>query len=69
MIRLTRLNNEPFLVNCELIEFVDETPDTIISMMSGRKIVVSESSAEVKRLVIEYKQSLIHMKNIVDFDS
>lgn len=61
MIRLTRLNQAKFLVNCELIEFVDETPDTVISMMSGRKIVVSESSEEVKQLAIEYKREINRM--------
>jgi len=66
MIRLTRLNNEPFLVNCELIEFVDETPDTVVSMMSGRKIVVAESSSEVKRLVLEYKREIFCVTALAD---
>lgn len=58
MIRLTRLNNEAFLVNCDLIEYVEETPHTVISMMSGRRLVVSETSDEVRRRVIEYKRQL-----------
>ena len=56
MIQVTRLNKEPFLINSDLIEFVEETPDTIISMMSGRKMVVSESAEEVQRLILEYKR-------------
>ena len=56
MIRVSRLNKEYFLVNSDLIEFVEETPNTIISMASGRKIVVSESADEVKRLIIEFKR-------------
>ncbi len=66
MIRLTRLNQEKFLVNCELIEFVDETPDTIISMMSGRKVLVSEASEEVKRLVLEYKREIYRITSAPD---
>lgn len=62
MIKLTRLNKEPFLVNCELIEFVDETPDTVISMLSGRKIVVSEPSDVVRQLTIEYKREINRVK-------
>lgn len=58
MIRVHRLNNEEFLVNCELIEFVEETPNTVISMVSGRKLVVSESSAQIQALIIEYKQKI-----------
>jgi flagellar protein FlbD len=56
MIRVSRLNKEHFFVNCDLIEFVEETPNTIISMASGRKIVVSENADEVKRLIIEFKR-------------
>ncbi|MCE5236252.1 MAG: flagellar FlbD family protein [Clostridiaceae bacterium] len=56
MIRVSRLNKEHFFVNSDLIEFVEETPNTIISMASGRKIVVSESADEVKRLIIEFKR-------------
>ena len=58
MVRVHRLNNQEFLVNCELIEFVEETPNTVISMVSGRKLVVSETSEEVKSLIIEYKRKI-----------
>jgi len=58
VINLSRLNKEAFLVNCDLIEFVEETPNTVISMASGRKLVVSESCEEVKRRVIEYKRQI-----------
>ena len=68
MIKLTRLNREPFLVNCELIEFVEETPDTVISMMSGRKLVVTESLEEVKGLVIEYKKEINRIITLPDGD-
>ncbi len=58
MISVHRLNNDEFLVNCDLIEFVEETPDTVISMTSGRKLVVSESRDEIKRLIVEYKRKI-----------
>ncbi len=58
MISVHRLNNEEFLINCDLIEFVEETPDTVISMTSGRKLVVSETCEEIKRLIVEYKQQI-----------
>ena len=61
MINVHRLNNEEFLVNCELIEFVEETPNTVISMVSGRKIVVSETCSQIKKLVVEYKRKLYAM--------
>ena len=58
MIRVHRLNNEEFLINCELIEFAEETPNTVVSMASGRKLVVSESCNELQRLIIEYKRKI-----------
>ena len=66
MIQLSRLNNEKFLVNCDLIEFVEATPDTVISMISGRKMVVAESCEEVKRLSIEYKGQVFAIRNSKD---
>lgn len=56
MIRLSRLNKEPFLVNCDLIEFVEETPNTIVSMVSGRKLVVSETADQITDLIVAYKR-------------
>ena len=58
MISVHRLNNDEFMINCDLIEFVEETPDTVISMASGRKLVVSERCEEIKRLIIEYKRRI-----------
>ena len=57
MIRLTRLNNKEFVMNADMIEFVEATPDTIISTISGKKIMVREPVDEVAELVIEYKRN------------
>ncbi len=59
MIRVHRLNDQEFLVNCELIEFIEETPNTVISMVSGRKIVVAETSEQIQNLIIEYKKKIL----------
>ncbi|MBN1853560.1 MAG: flagellar FlbD family protein [Pirellulales bacterium] len=56
MIRLTRLGGEPFLLNAELIKYVEERPDTFITLTDGERIVVQESMGEVLRLAIEYQQ-------------
>jgi len=60
VIRVHRLNNEEFLINCELIEFAEETPNTVVSMMSGRKLVVSESCDDLQRMIIEYKRKIFN---------
>lgn len=63
MIQVSRLNNETFYVNPDLIEFIEETPDTVISMESGRKLVVSESSQELIESIIQYRQRVIKVLN------
>jgi flagellar protein FlbD len=55
VIRLTRLDGSKLIVNAELIEFVEGTPDTVVTMTTGRKVVVRESPDEVIRSVIEYR--------------
>ena len=51
MIEVTRLNGTQILVNADLIELVEETPDTVITFTTGRKIIVKESRQDVKNLV------------------
>lgn len=51
MIEITKLNGTKMLVNTSLIETVEETPDTVITLTSGKKIIVKESRQEVKNLV------------------
>ena len=58
MVELTKLNDVKFLLNADLIEVVEETPDTVITLVSGKKIIVKESRQEVKNLVISYRKSI-----------
>jgi flagellar protein FlbD len=59
MIRLTRLNNQPLTVNSDLIKFVEQSPDTLITLVSGEKIVVGESAEEVLARIIEFRRSVL----------
>ncbi|HEY4904152.1 MAG TPA: flagellar FlbD family protein [Candidatus Sulfotelmatobacter sp.] len=59
MIVLTRLNSKALAVNCDLIKFVEQSPDTIVTLITGEKIVVRESSEEVLTLVIEFRRSVL----------
>lgn len=54
MITLTRINGTPFIVNAAMIELVESTPDTVITLLSSRKYVLRETAHEVARLVTEY---------------
>ncbi len=58
MIRVTRLGGKELVVNAELIRFVEATPDTIVSLTGGEKLVVQESVDEIIRRCIEYGRAL-----------
>ena len=57
MIKLTRLNDSKLVINAEMIEFVEAIPDTIVSLVSGKKIMVTESVDQVIQQVVEFKKS------------
>jgi flagellar protein FlbD len=56
MIVLTKINNAPIGVNSDLIEYIEETPDTIITMTNSDKVVVQEGMAEVIERVVHYRR-------------
>ncbi|HHY23639.1 MAG TPA: flagellar FlbD family protein [Clostridiaceae bacterium] len=58
MIELTRLDDTLFVLNCELIECIEEKPDTIISTISGKKYIVKESTKEVVEKAVKYKSKV-----------
>jgi flagellar protein FlbD len=58
MIRLTRLNHSPLVLNSDLIEHIEITPDTVISLLSGQKMMVLESANEVVRRVVAFRRQI-----------
>ncbi len=58
MIRLTRINHIPLVLNADLIEHIEATPDTVISLTNGQKFVVLESTDDVIRKVVEFRQEI-----------
>lgn len=54
MIKLTRRNGNPFVLNAELIKFVEEVPDTIITLRDGERVLVGESANRVVELSLAY---------------
>ncbi|MDD2421129.1 MAG: flagellar FlbD family protein [Heliobacteriaceae bacterium] len=57
MIQLTRMNRTPVVVNADLIEFLEATPDTIVSLTTGKRLVVLETVAEIVAMVIAYRRA------------
>lgn len=57
MIKLTRLGGEQFVLNAELIRYVEARPDTFVTLTTGERIVVTESMDEVMRRAVIYQQA------------
>lgn len=58
MIEVTKLNDIKISVNAELIEMVEEVPDTVITLTTGKKIFVKESRQKIENLVKSYKRDI-----------
>ena len=58
MIHLTRINHVPLVLNADLIEHIETTPDTVISLTNGQKFVVLESADEVSQRVIDFRRQI-----------
>jgi flagellar protein FlbD len=58
MIKLTRLSRASVILNSDLIEHIDETPDTVITLTSGQKLMVLESAEDIIGKVIEFRTAL-----------
>ena len=58
MIDVTKVNGKKFTLNSRLVETIEETPDTVITLTTGKKIIVKESRQEVKNLVKLYEKDL-----------
>ena len=54
MVTLSRLNGSPFVLNAEYIETIEETPDTVITLTSGKKLMVKDKLDDVVKRVIDY---------------
>jgi flagellar protein FlbD len=59
MIRITRLNHTPLILNSDLIEHIEMTPDTVIALTSGQKYMVLETTEEIIERVVSFRQSLL----------
>ena len=60
MIQVTRLDHTPMIVNPDLILFMEETPDTIITLSNGEKILVQERVSEIISRVIQFRRSVFN---------
>jgi flagellar protein FlbD len=58
MVRLTRLNHAPIVLNSDLIEHIDSTPDTVITLTTGQILRVQETAGEVVERIVEFRKRI-----------
>jgi flagellar protein FlbD len=68
LIAVKRLNDEEIFINPHLIEMIEATPDTVVTLTTGKRLVVKESTAEIVTKIIQYRQ-MIGEKFFIDYDN
>lgn len=58
MIRVTRLNSAPMFLNSDLIEHIDETPDTVIALTTGQSLRVRETAEELVGRIVDFRRTI-----------
>ncbi|MBE0450150.1 MAG: flagellar FlbD family protein [Clostridia bacterium] len=58
MIKVTRLNGDPIYINSALIEFIEETPDTMVTLTTGKKLIIKEHVEDVIKSILEYNAKI-----------
>ena len=66
MILLHKLNGQEIVLNAELIESVETTPDTVINLVTGNRFIVKESKEDVMEAVIEYRKKVYSQRNVIN---
>lgn len=69
MIQLTRLNNQPLMVNSDLIKFVERAPDTVLTLLTGEKVIVLESAEAVLEKIVAFRRSILSGPGVQSSDS
>jgi flagellar protein FlbD len=69
MVRLTRINHLPIILNSDLIEHIESTPDTVITLTSGQKVVVLEDTEEIVGRILEFRRAVVERKSQCDYSA
>jgi flagellar protein FlbD len=59
MIAVHRLRGEPMFLNADLLESIEATPDTVITLVDGRRIVVADSPEDIAERIVEFRASVL----------
>jgi flagellar protein FlbD len=66
VIMVTRLNGSELVINAELIETVEATPDTVVTLTTGKRVVVAETVSQVSRRALAYRRAISSREPQVD---
>ncbi|MDH5717868.1 MAG: flagellar FlbD family protein [Spirochaetia bacterium] len=66
MIKVSRLNNQEFYINPNLIEVMEETPDTVLTLTTDKKLIVKEKAAEIIERIIKYNRKIYLEKSRIE---
>lgn len=64
MIHVTRLNQSSIVLNCDLIEHIETTPDTVITLVNNQKLTVLETADEIVERIRTYRRSILLPQNL-----
>jgi len=64
VISLRRLNNQAIMVNADLIESLEATPDTVVTLTSGNKLLVRDSMEEIQAKIVDFKRRIYGPKEV-----
>jgi flagellar protein FlbD len=69
MIPLTRLNRTPLFVNVDLIQHIEATPDTVITLTSGNNFMVRETPEQIIDRIVQYRRRIAQVESLCDADN
>ena len=65
MIMLTKFQGKEFYINSDLIETIEETPDTMITLITGKKLTVQESPEEVLKRILDFRKNVVGTPRVI----
>ena len=68
MIPLTRLNRTPLFVNPDLIQHIEATPDTVVTLTSGNNFMVRETPEAIIDRIVQYRRRIVHVEHLLDVE-
>ncbi|MFH0920094.1 MAG: flagellar FlbD family protein [Fibrobacterota bacterium] len=66
MVKVTRINGTQLVINAELVELIEFTPDTIVTLTTGKKVILKDNVDDLIRRIVEYKRTVLERLTVVD---